>query len=276
MSELFRAFSFVDKIHDDETGKRISGEYHVPETVEEFPLSLVAESVGQLAAWSSIAAVDFRFRPVAGIAGEVEFCGEVRPGATLQLEASISKADAESVNYDGVARVDGNAVVRLKDCLGPMIPIEEFDDPSSLRERYGLLTGFGAKPDAFEGVPEFSWDKTGGDPGQTAEATFRVPESAPFFEDHFPRKPVFPGTLLMNLNLRFALDLASESSGGAGAWKPLRMTDVKLRSFLEPGDRLDLAARVEESGEDTAKIVVEARKGKRLVGSARVLLSRKD
>ncbi|MEQ1841094.1 MAG: hypothetical protein ABL994_11835, partial [Verrucomicrobiales bacterium] len=201
MTEHFRAFSFVDKIHRDETGERITGCYHIPAGVDCFPLSLVAESIGQLAAWSSMAAVGFEFRPVAGIAGHVEFAGVVKPGDTLELEATLVKADSEAVGYDGVARVNGEVVVRLQDCLGPMVPLIEFDDPDSLKERYRLLTSDGAAPDAFHGVPEFFAEKTGGVSGETSEGTFHIPETAAFFGDHFPRRPVFPGTLLMNLNL---------------------------------------------------------------------------
>ncbi len=274
MTEHFRAFSFVDRIHRDETGKRITGTYHIPAGVDRFPLSLVAESIGQLAAWSSMAAVGFEFRPVAGIAGHVEFSGEVKPGDTLELEATLVKADSEAVGYDGVARVNGEVVVRLQDCLGPMVPLIEFDDPESLKERYRLLTSDGAVPDAFQGVPGFFAEKTGGVTGETSEGSFQIPEAAAFFKDHFPRRPVFPGTLLMNLNLGFTIDLAAEIEEGASKWKAVSMSDVKLRSFMPPGEVLELKATVEEREVDRVRVIVETRKGKRLTSSARILLSR--
>lgn len=274
MTDHFRAFSFVDRIHRDETGKKITGSYHIPAGVESFPLSLVAESIGQLAAWSSMAVVDFTVRPVAGIAGRVEFPGTTSPGDTLELEATLVKADDEAVGYDGVARVNGEEVVRLHDCLGPMVPLVDFDDPEALRERYRLLATTGATPDAFGGVPRFVPEKTGGTPGETSEGTFSIPEAAPFFGDHFPRRPVFPGTLLMNLNLGFAIDLAVERVGEGTQWAPREMRDVKIRSFMAPGEVLDLKATLEEHDGDLVRVIVETRKGKRLTSSARVLLSR--
>lgn len=274
MTEHFRAFSFVDKIHRDETGKRITGSYHIPAGVDRFPLSLVAESIGQLAAWSSMAAVGFEVRPVAGIAGQVDFSGEVGPGDTLELEATLIKADTEAVEYDGVAMVNGKVVVHLQDCLGPMVPLIEFDDAESLKERYRLLTSKGADPDAFGGVPDFVALKTGGIDGETSEGTFHIPESASFFGDHFPRRPVFPGTLLMNLNLGFTADLVAEADSGASTWKPVRMSDVKLRSFMPPGEILELKATVEEREVDRVRVIVETRKGKRLTSSARIVFSR--
>ena len=75
MDEHFRAFSFVDRIQPGTSGMQIRGSYHIPEAVAEFSSSLVAEAVGQLAAWGAMVAVDFRARPVAGIASRVQMGG---------------------------------------------------------------------------------------------------------------------------------------------------------------------------------------------------------
>lgn len=275
MSEHFRAFSFVDRILSDETGTRITGEYQIPAGIDEFPQSLVAEAIGQLAAWSSMKAIDFKCRPVAGIAGAVDLISPVRPGQTLSLEADLAEASEESVKYGGLATVDGEPIVQLHDCLGPMVDMEQFDDPAAMAARYDLLINSGAEAGAYEGVPALSYEITGGQNGETKEGAFTIPEQAPFFGDHFPRNPVFPGTLLMNLNLRFALELASEISGESGVWKAERMSDVKIRSFMAPGTELGMMARVDEVDETSARILVETRRGKRLTSAARVRLSRK-
>ncbi|MDF1658939.1 MAG: hypothetical protein P1U58_15085 [Verrucomicrobiales bacterium] len=271
MSEHFRAFSFVDRIHSDEVGQKITGSYHIPEGIEEFPLSLVSESIGQCAAMSSMKAVDFKFRPVAGIAGAVDFSGEVKPGDTLELEANLVKADEEAVGYGGVARVNGKEVVRLHDCLGPMVPMEDFDDPDAVSARYDLLSGEGAEAGAFSGVPSFAYEAGELVAGESVTGTFQIPEGEPFFKDHFPRNPVFPGTLLMNLNLQFVQSLIDTLDGGA-SWKAVGMTSVKLRAFMPPGESLSLSAEVEEIEGDKATILVQSRRGKRLNSSARVLL----
>jgi len=273
MSNHFKAFSFVDQIHSDEIGVKIMGSYQIPARIDQFPLSLVAEAIGQLAAMSSMKAVDFQFRPVAGIAGAVDFTGVVKPGDTLELEATLSKADEESVNYDGIAKVNGEPVVVLHDSLGPMVPMLDFDDPSAVSARYDLLVGEGAEPGAFKGVPEFTYEKTGGERGASSEGKFTIPSEAPFFGDHFARNPVFPGTLLMNLNLKLALDLVSELEG-EGIWEPVQMINVKLRDFMPPGETLDLQASVAEVSDHTAKVRVQTRKGKKRTSSAQVLLRR--
>ena len=271
MSEHFRAFSFVDRIHSDEVGQRIKGSYHLPEEIDEFPLSLVSESIGQCAAMSSMKAVDFKFRPVAGIAGAVDFSGGVKPGDTLELEANLVRADEEAVGYSGVARVNGDEVVRLHDCLGPMVPMEDFDDPAAVSARYDLLRGEGAEAGVFPGVPSFAYEAGELVAGESATGTFQIPEGAAFFQDHFPRNPVFPGTLLMNLKLQFVQSLV-DTLEGSSLWKAVGMEKVKLRAFMPPGESLSLSAGVQEIGGDKATILVQSRRGKRINSSARVLL----
>lgn len=273
MTDHFRAFSFVDRILSDAVGSRITGEYVIPRGIDSFPLSLVSESIGQCAAMSAMKAVDFQFRPVAGIAGKVEFLQEAKPGQTLSLEANLVKADEEAVGYGGVATIDGEPVVRLHDCLGPMVGMADFDDPDAVSSRYDLISSSGADTGAFSGVPEFSFEMTSLHEGESAEADFTIPDSAGFFGDHFPRNPVFPGTLLMDAKLRFVEKLAETLAGG-GNWKADGMSDVKLRAFMPPGESLGLQAEVEEIEGDKATIFVQSRRGKRRNSGARVQLSR--
>src|SRR5512137_2052805 len=125
MDGHFRAFSFVDRITELRPGVAIRGCYTIPPAVPRFPLSLVAEAVGQLAAWAAMAAVDFTHRPVAGIAGKVELLSAVRPGQLLDLAAELESVDTETVGYRGTAHADGIPVIRLLDCVGPMVPVED-------------------------------------------------------------------------------------------------------------------------------------------------------
>lgn len=275
MSEHFRAFSFVDSILADDPGKKISGRYHVSPSLPCFPQSLVSEAIGQLAAWSSMAVTGFEVRPVAGIAGRVEFLETIQPGDVLELEATLVKADLEAVGYDGVAKVNGREVVRLLDTLGPMVPMADFDDPEAAKARYESLKAGEVSPFAFEEVPSVEVAANGQTEGECLEGTLQVPEGGAFFGDHFPRKPVFPGTLLMDAKLRFALALAGGSDATeASRWRPVAARDVKLRSFMPPGEVLDVKAEVESRDESGLHVIVTTRKGRRLNSSARFDLVR--
>ena len=283
MDHHFRAFSFVDRITAIEPGVRISGSYAIPAALAEFPmshagfpLSLVAEATGQLAAWSAMAAIDFSHRPVAGLAGRVELLREVRPGDTLELSAELENADTSDVAYGGCASVNGEPVLRLHHCMGPMVPIGEFDDPELLRARLALLRGEGAVPGAFTGVPAFSLDDLviENGPPANARAKLQVPADAAFFGDHFPKRPVFPGTLLMNMNLKLVTALAAGVPVRPGVrWVPRAVADMKLRDFISPGDLLTIEAKVMRHEGDLLKISVETRNEKGRLGAAHVELS---
>lgn len=274
MSHHFRAFTFVDRILAVQPGVSVRGQYHIPVGLPEFSLSLVAEATGQCAAWSALAAVDFKSRPVAGIAGLVEMLAPVRPGDTLELAAQIESVDADAIAYAGTASVNGVPVLRLQNCVGPMLPVEDFDDPQALRDHYTLLCGAGAPPDAFGGVPDFVCERTGNEVGQSIRAHLQVPAEAAFFHDHFPRKPVFPGTLLMRSKLQLVGRLAPQVPLPVGAleWRLQNVSDMKLRAFIEPGEVLDLEAKLVEVAGTALTILVESRRGKRLAGAATVAL----
>jgi len=275
MDEHFRAFTFVDRINSIHPGVRIRGSYAIPQGIGSFPASLVAEAVGQLAAWSAMAALDFKCRPVAGLAANIEMLSAVRPGQVLELAAELETVDAEAVAYGGTAHADGVPVIRLQHCVGPMIPLEDFDDPQVLRARLALLQGDGAVPGGFRGVPTFPLDRSGGETGKSLRATLQVPTSASFFADHFPRRPVFPGTLLMNANLELAAALAAQLPAPAvgESWVLRGVSDVKLRAFTPPGETLEIEARLNQHLPEGATLTVETRKGKRVISGARVRLA---
>ncbi|MBC8001148.1 MAG: hypothetical protein H7X97_01055 [Opitutaceae bacterium] len=275
MDDHFRAFSFVDRITAVQRGAPICGSYAIPANLADFPLSLVGEAVGQLAAWAAMAAVDFKCRPVAGIAGRIELLAPVRPGEIVELSVNIESVDEEAAGYGGSASVGGTPVIRLEHCVGPMVPVDQFDDPQALRDRFALLCGKGATPGAFSGLPPLSLLPADGENGQSKRATLQVPDFAPFFGDHFPRRPVFPGSLLMDCSLRLANCLASEipQAVRGGTWRIHAVSDLKLRTFIAPGAVLELEARLQESSKNAAVLSVETRIKNRVVGGARVLLA---
>ena len=246
MADHFAAFSFVDRITELDAGSRARAIFDVPGDLPAFPACLVAEAVGQLAAWIAMVQIDFRGRPVAALATETIFHRDVAPGCRLDLAVDIESCDDEAVAYGGSAEVDGETVIELKHCLGPMLPVQDFDSPDAMRERYRLLCGEGAPSGRFHGVPDPELVSIENAPGKSARALLRVPRSAPFFADHFPRRPVFPATLLLDSQIRLTMELARsgiEVSSGT-ALVPQRMTNVKVRSFIVPGQDVEIATEL--------------------------------
>lgn len=277
MDAHFRAFSFVDRITEVHDGRQIRGRYAIPAGLDDFPLSLVGEAVGQLAAWAAMAAVDFSQRPVAGLAGRIELLQEPRAGQVLELAADLEHVDAQSVEYRGTAQVDGTPVLRLKDCVGPMMPLAEFDAPQALRSRFNQLCQTGAIAGGFPGLPQLTLEPSDGNAGGSVAANFQVPAEAPLFADHFPRRPVFPGSLLMHMNLQLGAALAAEIPPPAnGRWVPGTILDMKLRSFIPPGATLRLEARLKQSSHDSARLALETRSAGEVIATAGLALKVRD
>jgi len=253
MSGHFSAYSFVDRITELQPGKHAKGHFLVPLQISRFPSTLLAEAAGQLAAWNAMACLEYKVRPVAGIAAEIRFGPEVRPGQRLDIEVSLDSCELDAVSYSAWVDADGVRVLELDHSVGPMLPMEQFDSPEAVRERFELLCGPGAPAGRFQGVPEPDVEIVERVPEQRVVATLRVPKEAGFFEDHFPRRPVYPGTLLLDAHIGLSLKFAAESK----RWPPgtrfaaTRVPDMKMRSFTLPGDILELWVDVDPPADPT-------------------------
>jgi 3-hydroxymyristoyl/3-hydroxydecanoyl-(acyl carrier protein) dehydratase len=271
MSGRYAAFTFVDRITALVPGVSAHGTFHIPTGIEGFPSSLLAEAAGQLAAWVAVSKLGFRLRPVAGIAHETVYHGIPRPGDTLETQVHIDSCEDDAVAYQGWARIGGSTVLELRDCVGPMLPLEQFDDPVAMRAFFTTLCNEGAKADRFRGIAPVSLTPREHESGRFATAQLDVPVEASFFDDHFPRRPVFPGTLLLDRMTTLASGVVAEAAGGG---RPVlrSVADVKLRAFTEPGARLELRATVDGVAQDGVVAVLEARAEgqRRPVGGARV------
>lgn len=276
MDGRFRAFSFVDRITRLDPGHRIEGLYTVPATASRFPAALMAEAVGQLAAWSAMSSVGFAHRPVAGLAGETRYHGAAVPGQTLQLAAEIERCDDEAIAYGGTASIDGRCVLELIHCVGPMLPMAEFDAPEAVRADFETLMGPGAASGRFAGVDAPNLETTGHSAGERLRAVLHVPETAIYFDDHFPRRPVYPGTLLMDNLSTLALQLAGDLPALHGSRLAVaRVRDVKIRAFTAPGQALELEAQVQSSSADGAQVKLAARADGRTIATARIDVERR-
>ncbi|HEY1328985.1 MAG TPA: hypothetical protein VGI14_18760 [Casimicrobiaceae bacterium] len=267
----FSAYSFIDRIDAFEPGRAAHATFAVPPHLPGFPSCFVAEAVGQLAAWVSMERSDFRGRPVAALATETRFIGEAHPGATLELSATIDHCDDETVAYSGEARSQGRSLVELVDCLGPMLPVAEFDDPDALRARFALLRGAGASPARFRGVTSPPVTLVEETPGESTRARLDVPQSAPFFNDHFPRRPVFPATLLLDTQIAQTLELARRAEWARNRdVTPFKVTHVKMRAFITPGQALHLLIDVKPPVDGIARSTMQAAVDGRTVATARL------
>jgi 3-hydroxymyristoyl/3-hydroxydecanoyl-(acyl carrier protein) dehydratase len=130
--------------------------------------------------------------------------------------------------------------------------------------------GPGAQPGRFRGIAEADLALIDRVPGQRLRATISVPVSAPFFADHFPRRPVFPATLLLDAQIRLALRLAGETLAPGARLRPARMADVKMRSFILPGEAVEIETVMQSAADGAAELTLAAMVNGKRVATGRV------
>ncbi len=266
--DRFSAFSFVDRITVVEPGVRLHGQFTVPADVVHFSPCLVAEAIGQLAGWGAMAHTDFRRRPLAALAAEARMSSDALPGETLLLGVEFQGWDEDAVAYAGWARSEERPLLALNGCVGALLPLDEFEAPDEVRERFRLLCGGRVPGPAFRGITAPEPLIVDHEPASSLRATLQVPQSAPFFADHFPRRPVFPATLLLAAEIMLASALAKETAHRSA--RLLGVTDVKLRNFILPGQTVDIDARLRSTTTTGVTVALAAHVAGRRVATARM------
>jgi len=98
--------------------------------------------------------------------------------------------------------------------------------------------------------------------GARAEATKNVALSEDFFDDHFPRRPVMPGVLILEGMAQLSgllLEASLRAKCGKDAKAVLTVLErTKFRDMVRPGDTLTYRAQVVSVNETGGKARVEA------------------
>lgn len=253
------SFLFVDRILKLDPGHYAAGIKHI--TPSDLYLyrgrlgkpallpALIGEALGQLGAWSVMRANDFTMRPVAGVVGEVNIHDDAYIGQTLLLETFIDKWDEQAIEYHSVARVGEHIVFTIKHALGPMLPMADFIDEAVVKSQFSMINRPGTLVEEesettiipplahvpcvhsnFDHIQE--WVK-----GKYVVAQKKVSLSAPYFADHFPRKPVLPLTILMNCKLKLAREFLADAynTDETTQFIPMQLRKIKMNEFVSPG-----------------------------------------
>lgn len=108
--------------------------------------------------------------------------------------------------------------------------------------------------------------------GQRAEATKNVALSEDFFDDHFPRRPVMPGVLIIEGMAQLS-GLLLEASlkhkyGKDGKAVLVVLERTKFRDPVRPGDTLTYRSEVRSLNETGGKVSVKALRGDQTVATS--------
>ncbi len=107
------------------------------------------------------------------------------------------------------------------------------------------------------------------DVGSAAEATKNVALSEDFFDDHFPRRPVMPGVLILEGMAQISgllLEASLKARHGIDAKAVLTVLErTKFRQFVRPGDTLTYQSDLVSVNKAGGKASVRALLGETVV-----------
>ena len=152
MDGHFRAFSFVDRIASVQPGVRIRGilrdsrGHRGISSARSSPRRSGSSPRGRPWPRSISRSARWPDSPAASNCSR-----QVRPGQTLELAAEIETAEMDAVAYGGTAHADGKPVVALEHCVGPMMPLEEFDDPEAVSGTFHVFVRYRRSPRRLRG-----------------------------------------------------------------------------------------------------------------------------
>jgi 3-hydroxymyristoyl/3-hydroxydecanoyl-(acyl carrier protein) dehydratase len=267
-------FLFVDRILQFIPGEVSRGIKHV--TLDDsylcrhkdgrlgFMPSLIGEMLGQLAAWNVMAFHDFKLRPVAGVVASAKFLRPAYVGETLLLESFIERLDESAVLYHSIARIKDKMIFNIEGALGPLLPMNDYINEADVRQQYEEINRPGNWPpdnlfsqeqllrpavEPKSSILTFSFDRfVSFEPGVCLTAEKRVTRTAPYFPDHFPKKPVLPMTVLLECKLNLAREFI-ELSGFDVHYEVSELLKVKMNEFIQPGDSVLCHLKVKEQNE---------------------------
>jgi len=265
-------FLFVDSIEWIESGKSARGRFNTLNG-RAMPPSLIAEAIGQLAGWIAMERCDFSARPVAGIVGECVIESQVTSGDQVELEVEAGTCDSDAIEYRGSAATGGKRIVELSQCIGPMLPMEEFDDPARVAKRFkALRSGEGKRDVTSELFGPMPIEPIETKERGVAHAILEAPRSSLVYGEHFPRKPILPGTLLLDAEMRLGLSLVGREAASKELGDGVRRVSIrgiKFRTFINPGARLELEARLLGSNAKQRVIALGAsQRGKKVAAAS--------
>lgn len=277
-------FLFVDRLLEVVPGKRAVGVKNVamsePGLVELtpgcplLPLAHAAESIAHCISWLVIVSMDFRVKPVAVTTGKMSFDGWARPGDQLRIEVDILSMNEEDALCSGRALVDGRVIATLENGICAYVPLEALEDEALVRARYRFLCGEEPDADAVwsaDGLEE-RWPFVAGqlwpyplvdrvvawEPGTRLVAVKAVTRIESILDDHFPKRPVMPGTIMAEALSQVGqclLERGRPESPDPPRRATLReVTSIKFRRFLQPGDLLRMEAKVRRWDDEEAEL----------------------
>ncbi len=263
------SFSFVDRIIEHQPGQFLraiknvcrneSLFYWLPDGRRVLSPAVISESVAQTGASLKMATTNFQFQPVLLASDDATYSRVVEPGDQIEMFVRITQMDLErhSITSSGQALVNGELVYQSECSRAFLLPLADYRDPIQTQKRFvdlfkpelkdaHLGAEVGIRLPAIAGHQTFeSLRLLDGllhhTPGKRVKSYKNVTSCETYFIDHFPRKPVVPGVMLLAIvgeSCQYLLRERLDAPPRQRALIPNSIGQVRFRKFVEPGDRV--------------------------------------
>ena len=289
-------FLFVDRILEIEKGKYAKGiknvsfsDEYLVNIVPNFPLMprfFSVEAIAQLISWLVIYTKDFSAKPIAVMLDKTKFYGEIRPGDQLLIKAEINSIHKDEALCSGVAEVNGKIVTELDNGICAFIPIEELEDTLTVKTKF--LSLFGRKNlheflndadlkseynsylnsdnnfnlNLIDKVVEIEL-------GKRIQGIKSITMTEDFIVDHFPKKHIMPGAMIVESFVQLSEKLLSETiKSQRGSTVKILFDEsrkIKFRQYVKPGDKMVIDIKLIDLQENTAIVKAKASVDNKLV-----------
>lgn len=266
-------FLYVDRITEYQPGKLMRGLKNVtrsesylfpaPDGRRRLATMVVVEAAAQLGSWLAIADSRFTRRPL--FLGEdlAEFQGAAYAGDMIDLMVELVRLEDDIVETIATASVNGKTIMKGQSSKGYLMPMEDFASPVEMKKRYDELYRPKFKDvKRVQGPVELTsspfWGISKKQPRElldgivthkafdTVEAFKNVTRTETYFEEHFPRRSIVPGVVILGMACDASEHLIRQEVGPLGMTRRLELVKLingRFRKMVEPGDQCIVKAK---------------------------------
>jgi len=279
-------FLFVDRICELEKGRRVRAVKNISwqgDFLEEifpglpvFSPVIAAEAAAQALSWLIVEAKDFSVKPLITVLDSYTCSRHMQPGDQIEMEGEVESFQPESALAHASILLNKKPAVHITHGVCYLYPLHELQDPESARRQFQNLTEnqvpLPAAAQVKTGLPYSAGTAPAVKPwvdrvieyeaGKKLVGIRNVTGTEDYFNDHFPRRPLLPGVIIM-ASLTSAAQLllgpVLAASGLDHKKAVLRQArKIKFRKFVQPGDQLLLEVTLENFSPQASSIRARA------------------
>jgi 3-hydroxyacyl-[acyl-carrier-protein] dehydratase len=266
-------FLFVDRICELDRGSRVRAVKNISwygDFLEElfpglpvFSPVIAAEAAAQALSWLIVEAKDFSVKPLITVLDSYTCARHVQPGDQIEMEGRVESFQPESALAHARILLNKKPVAEINHGVCYLYPLQELQDPESARRQFKNLTDNKVPLPAAaqlhaEALPHRANAAPAARPwvdrvieyeaGKKITGIRNVTSTEDYFNDHFPRRPILPGVIIMaglTSVAQLLLGPLLAANGIEHKKAVLRQAKkIKFRKLVQPGDQLLLEAEL--------------------------------